>query len=168
MLAGSIYILINPSLKGLVKIGKTDRSPEERAGELSSTGLPTPFFVAYEHRVGDYHAAERAIHEQLEPHRFSKDREVFKLTVKEAIKHVAEVCSQFPEEFPETVSAETLHHELQSRDVGSKAHFGLRFTKYVRVRCSNCSTEYSVTMRRYELGAACPQCLGYQHVVVEW
>ena len=32
---GFVYILINPSLGGLLKIGKTDHTPEERAKELS-------------------------------------------------------------------------------------------------------------------------------------
>jgi hypothetical protein len=45
---GFIYILINPSMAGLVKIGKTTRDPEARAKELSqATGVPTPFYVAY-------------------------------------------------------------------------------------------------------------------------
>jgi hypothetical protein len=46
---GYIYILINPYFKGLVKIGKTTRSSEERALELSKhSGIPAEFVVAYE------------------------------------------------------------------------------------------------------------------------
>jgi len=37
---GWIYILINPAFKkDLLKIGKTKRQPEERAKELSTTGI---------------------------------------------------------------------------------------------------------------------------------
>ncbi len=43
---GYVYVLMNSSMRGLVKIGKTEREPEERAKELSaSTGVPTPFMV---------------------------------------------------------------------------------------------------------------------------
>jgi T5orf172 domain len=45
---GYIYALINPSLEGLVKVGKTTTNPEKRANELSSvTGVPMQFIVAY-------------------------------------------------------------------------------------------------------------------------
>src|SRR3954466_7359261 len=51
---GFVYILINPSLPGLVKIGKTTRSSESRAMELSApTGLPTPFIVAFDEEFDD-------------------------------------------------------------------------------------------------------------------
>ena len=63
---GYIYALINPSLKGLVKVGKTSRNPEARAIELSSaTGVPTPFIVGYEILVDDCDAAESFVHELL-------------------------------------------------------------------------------------------------------
>jgi hypothetical protein len=46
---GFVYVLINPSLPSYVKIGKTTKDPSIRAAELSSaTGVPTPFYVAYE------------------------------------------------------------------------------------------------------------------------
>lgn len=49
---GHIYILVNPSMEGLVKIGKTTRDPESRARELSqATGVPTPFYVAFSTRA---------------------------------------------------------------------------------------------------------------------
>ena len=31
---GYVYILINPSLKGLLKVGQTKKDPEERAREI--------------------------------------------------------------------------------------------------------------------------------------
>ncbi len=40
MIVGHIYILMNPTMPGYLKIGMTTRSPEERARELSnSTGV---------------------------------------------------------------------------------------------------------------------------------
>ena len=61
--AGYVYVMINPSLNGIVKIGKTQNSPDDRAKELSSaTGVPTPFFVAYSSYFNDCSAAEIFVH----------------------------------------------------------------------------------------------------------
>ena len=47
MSAGYIYILINKSFDGLLKIGSTTLGAEERARQISaSTGVPMPFIVA--------------------------------------------------------------------------------------------------------------------------
>ena len=46
---GYVYILVNDSMPGLIKIGKTARNSLARAKDLSSsTGVPTPFKVAFE------------------------------------------------------------------------------------------------------------------------
>lgn len=86
---GFIYILINPSLKDLLKIGMTTRSPEERAKELSTTGVPTPFFVAFSEEVSDCQMIEKEIHLHLENFRYIKSREFFEIPLAQAIKIVA-------------------------------------------------------------------------------
>ena len=43
---GWVYILENPSIPGMVKVGRTTRSPELRAQELHDTSTPTPFRVS--------------------------------------------------------------------------------------------------------------------------
>ncbi len=89
---GYIYILINPSMPGLVKIGKTSRESEKRADELSrSSGIPTPFIVAYEEEVTDCDLVEKIIHEKLEKYRLSTNREFFSLELKHAVKVVRDV-----------------------------------------------------------------------------
>lgn len=77
---GYIYVLVNSSLPGLVKVGKTTRSPSERADELSgATGVPTPFVIAYEQLFEDCSAAERYLHSALADRgtRLSANREFF-------------------------------------------------------------------------------------------
>ena len=37
---GYVYILTNPSMPGLVKVGKTTNTPNQRMSELHSTGVP--------------------------------------------------------------------------------------------------------------------------------
>lgn len=96
-MAEYIYILINPSIGGLLKIGRTSRSPEERAKELSaSTGVPTPFIVAYEEQVVNSMIAEKLIHEQIAAigYRINDAREFFSMPLKKAISVVAIVCGQ--------------------------------------------------------------------------
>jgi hypothetical protein len=67
---GHVYILLNASIPGLLKIGMTARAPEERARELSQgTGVPAPFSVAYSEEVPDCQAAEALIHARLAPFR---------------------------------------------------------------------------------------------------
>ena len=45
---GFIYVLKNPSLNGMVKIGATTKSPSKKCEELSSTStIPTPFNIVY-------------------------------------------------------------------------------------------------------------------------
>ena len=40
---GSFYILTNPAMPNMVKIGKTMRDVELRLTDLYSTGVPLPF-----------------------------------------------------------------------------------------------------------------------------
>lgn len=91
MEAGYLYVLVNPTLPGMVKIGRTARSPAERAAELSTaTGVPTPFIVAFEQAFDDCHKAEAYVHEVLshKGHRISSNREFFNISSTEAISAI--------------------------------------------------------------------------------
>lgn len=82
---GWLYLMTNPAMPGLVKVGMTTRSPEERAQELASTGVPMPFTVAAAWAVDDVRAAERAAHAALARHRVDDAREWFRLSADQAI-----------------------------------------------------------------------------------
>jgi len=43
MKQGYVYILTNPSMPGLVKIGRSKNGGRKRASDLYQTGVPTPF-----------------------------------------------------------------------------------------------------------------------------
>jgi hypothetical protein len=80
-------------MPGLVKIGKTEREPDERAKELSGvTGIPTPYSVAYDEWFADCSRAEEYIHTLLTAngYRVADNREFFSVPVKVAIKAVVE------------------------------------------------------------------------------
>ena len=86
---GYVYVMINPSLEGMVKIGKTTRDPNERVKELSSaTGVPTPFILIYYKKFNNCHLAEEMIHQLLQEqgYRVSDNREFFKMSPTDAIR----------------------------------------------------------------------------------
>lgn len=77
---GWIYLLTNPSMDGMIKIGKTNRDPSDRVKELSSaTGVPTPFVLIYKEHFADCDVAEKHVHTLLEINNFrlSSNREFF-------------------------------------------------------------------------------------------
>lgn len=92
--SGYIYILINPSMQDMIKVGFTKRTPEERLVELSATtGVPTPFVLIYKEYFQDCVLAEKNIHFILEERgeRVASNREFFRTDITTAIKIVQEV-----------------------------------------------------------------------------
>jgi hypothetical protein len=95
MTVGFVYVLLNPSYPDQVKIGLTERTSEERARELRTSGVPTHFIVIYDELVSDCGEVEAAIHRRLASYRVSDDREFFRIPVKEAIRILQEEAAGF-------------------------------------------------------------------------
>lgn len=96
--SGYLYALINPSLEGLVKVGRTGREPTHRVRELSAaTGVPTPFILAFDVFVDDSETAESYLHALLERrgHRVSERREFFQAPLNDVIRAMLEVEAAF-------------------------------------------------------------------------
>jgi hypothetical protein len=75
-----IYILTNETMPGLVKIGSTSTSVEQRMEELYKTGVPVRFKCFYAAIVnGSADEIERKIHKIFKPHRLSSQREFFRM-----------------------------------------------------------------------------------------
>lgn len=75
-------------MPGIVKIGKTTASPDQRALELHTTGVPTPFVLELSVEVDDCTASERAVHLALQSHRVASNREFFQISVAQAVEGV--------------------------------------------------------------------------------
>lgn len=90
-----IYILSNPSMSGMIKVGKTTHHPNKRMSELRSTGVPTPFVLELSLCVNDCHASERAAHRALDKYRVTGDREFFKVSVRSATKLILPVIGDY-------------------------------------------------------------------------
>jgi len=83
---GIIYVLTNPGMPGLVKIGKTSRdSVHLRLNELYSTGVPVPFECAFAGRIADESKVEKAFHMAFGPYRVNPKREFFSIEPEQTI-----------------------------------------------------------------------------------
>ena len=75
-----VYVLTNPAMPGLVKIGKTTRKEvAERMRELFGTGVPFPFDCAFACRVADATMVEQALHVAFGNVRVNANREFFNI-----------------------------------------------------------------------------------------
>lgn len=94
--AGSIYILSNQKMKGLLKIGLSTRAVQERVAELNSaTGVPAPFELEAYFLSTDPEDHERQIHTMLAEHRVS-GKEFFEVPVNKALQVAESVCRRPP------------------------------------------------------------------------
>ena len=94
---GYVYILINPSFPDIIKIGRTVRDPRTRARELSRTGVPTPFQLAFETFSAEHRQLEAAIHAELSAFRLNDRREFFRCPLHQAIAKLQELNRQATE-----------------------------------------------------------------------
>ena len=96
---GWVYIVTNESMPQLVKIGYTTNHPKDRAKELSTTGVPTPFIAQYAVLVENPRNLEQIIHKRLFDLKLHKGKEWFECTVEEAIAILKVECEEIQEEF---------------------------------------------------------------------
>jgi hypothetical protein len=75
-----VYVLTNPAMPGLVKIGKTTQQEIDiRIKQLYGTGVPVPFDCAFACHVRDAAEVERALHFAFGATRINPNREFFKI-----------------------------------------------------------------------------------------
>ncbi|MFD7863684.1 GIY-YIG nuclease family protein [Streptomyces sp. NPDC059783] len=87
---GFVYVMSNPAMQGLVKIGFTTQLPEDRAQELSRpTGVPLPFDVAFRALTMRWREVERLVHQRLADQRVSR-KEFFTVSIDDAVQTVRE------------------------------------------------------------------------------
>ena len=84
---GIVYLLTNPVMPGLVKIGMTAQDDiDKRMKELYTTGVPVPFECKFACKVkkGDCLKIEKALHKAFDPQRVNQNREFFRINVEQA------------------------------------------------------------------------------------
>jgi Meiotically up-regulated gene 113 len=148
-MAGFIYIMSNPSfVSGRIKIGKSDRDPEEfRKSELDGTGVPEPFKVEYYVFVDDHHKLERMLHKKFDHTRANKSREFFDVPIREVIEEIKKVA-EIKLEVNNYVK-ETMEEIPRMKTLAGP---------YLRY-CTKCLTQFPITVVNGEWYTDCPVCL---------
>jgi hypothetical protein len=82
---GIVYVLTNPAMPGLVKIGQTTNEIHNRLNELNTTGVPFPFECLYACEVEDRKLVEISLHKAFYPYRVNPRREFFEIDPEQAI-----------------------------------------------------------------------------------
>ena len=96
VVAGFVYLLSNPTFPGLLKIGFTTRSVEERITELnSSTSVPAPFDLVAYYSCQNPQKDERTVHLALDSCR-APGKEFFAIKPKQALDILTEVLGRRP------------------------------------------------------------------------
>jgi len=91
--AGWVYACVNPSQPDLVKIGLTEKIPEERIKKLSaSTSVPRPFNILCAKRVSNCVQAEKELHKIFADRREAK--EFFRVSQYEVLERFSEIEGQ--------------------------------------------------------------------------
>jgi hypothetical protein len=107
---GIIYILSNPAMPGIIKIGKTTQEDvKTRMQQLYQTGVPLPFECVYAASVNNIDDVEKALFLAFNPNRLNPKREFFEIdaiqvisilkllqleNVSDQVEHESEVIDQ--------------------------------------------------------------------------
>jgi hypothetical protein len=118
-----VYVLTNPAMPGLVKIGSTAQEEVEvRMKQLFSTGVPVPFDCAFACRVPDAYTVEKAIHHAFGNVRINPTREFFRIEPDRVISvlkllHVDDVTAQVEK----SIESEATQADLQAAEILKKS-----------------------------------------------
>jgi len=92
---GIVYILTNPAMPNIVKIGMTSRAEVgQRMSELYTTGVPVPFDCSFAGRVMNVKKVEKAFHKAFAPYRLNPSREFFEIDASQAIALLELICDE--------------------------------------------------------------------------
>lgn len=129
-----IYILINESMPGYIKIGRTN-DIQRRMNDLDWTNTPLPFQCFYAARVKDVNFVEKQIHTAFADNRVRSNREFFKMNPERVVaiiklveienvtpKHNVDVNPEVREEL-EKIYTKRFNFESVKIPIGSELSF---------------------------------------------
>ncbi len=180
-----VYVLTNPVMPGLVKIGITDRDDVQlRMRDLYTTGVPLPFECVIAHQLEGINAAEleSALHKAFDPDRVNPSREFFQidpdrvevlLRVMPGQDVTPRVSQQIARLQPEDVEAISEYKKVQDRTneeefLESLDEYGLRVYERVLAFGKQEDMEIKWTKSGFSLYVVLNQkkvviCYGYPH-----
>ena len=91
-----VYILTNPAIPEMVKIGYTKMDPHTRALQISKgTGIPLGYEVAWAYKCYKGERIEREVHNRFKKQRVSPTREFFRVTLEEAKQIIEQIGKKY-------------------------------------------------------------------------
>lgn len=143
-----VYVLTNEAMEGMVKIGRTTTSVEQRIRELDNTSLPLPFQCFYAAEVGNSALVEGKLHRIFSDKRIRSNREFFRVDanqVREAIQ-LAELKDVTPkmdvvvdasdvQALQKAVATEERRSRLRFTELGIPSGAILTFAKDPQISC---------------------------------
>jgi len=136
---GWIYIATNEEIPNLVKVGKTENDPDERAKQLSSpTGVPGETRIVYSAWVDNYHDVERAVLNNLDERKVTKTGEWIRAEIDDVISVLKTVIKSssgnliFEENRLALVQTSGASNEWMALNINGSS-------SRIKVRCSGCN-----------------------------
>ena len=97
VISGYVYILSNPGMPSLLKIGQTSGSIQRRADQLSAaTGVPNPFVIEAYFVSQTPKIDEKSLHDAMSAQR-RPGREFFEVSLKDALEKCVEILKRRPQ-----------------------------------------------------------------------
>jgi hypothetical protein len=119
-----VYVLTNPAMPGLVKIGFTTQDEaKKRIDGLYTTGVPFPFKIEFVCKVPNAAQVEAALHTAFGPQRVNLKREFFQIDPTQAI---AILKLLHEEETTEEVNQQPQEGEVDAQSVAAAEQFSRR------------------------------------------
>ena len=147
-MAETVYVLTNEAMEGLVKIGRTTTSVEQRIRELDNTSMPLPFQCFYAGEVANSAVVEGKLHRIFADKRIRNNREFFRVDpnqVREAIQlaELRDVTPRFDvvvdaedvQALKKAVATEERRTRLRFTELGLKTGSVLTFLKDSKTTC---------------------------------
>ena len=91
--SGILYFLANEAMPGLIKIGHTTGSLENRMLQLNTTATPAPFEAIAFFKVNNSALCERKVHKVLSKYRSNPKREFFSASISVLLRDSIKVIS---------------------------------------------------------------------------
>lgn len=91
-----VYVLSNPTLPNMLKIGYTKNEPEVRAKQISaSTGVALPYKVEWAFQCFNGEQLEQEVHRELASYRVNQNREFFDIPLAEAQEAIEKIGKNY-------------------------------------------------------------------------
>ena len=128
---GYVYILTNPAMPGIIKIGYTN-DIGRRLRDLDTTGVPQPYEPFFSVKTSKYELLEKVIHRELDKltdTRLRTNREFFKMEpdmARDLLLNISRLLDDSEvEDYGNVAVADTLNEDGSVRPVSGKTTFAM-------------------------------------------